>query len=69
MLVASRRKAHRGFSRTIVRGGGLKWTRGHKHPDPDDQYNCSQGRIIPIAAGSVVIRQVPVSQIAMAART
>jgi len=32
MLVASRRKAHRGFSRTIVRGGILKWTRGHKAP-------------------------------------
>ena len=47
MLVASRRKAHRGFSRTIVRGGGLRWTRGTGHPDPDDQYNCSQDRFIP----------------------
>src|SRR6476646_11793512 len=34
VLVASRRRAHRGFSRTIVRGGSFKWTRGTQPTRP-----------------------------------
>jgi hypothetical protein len=43
VLVASRRMAHRGFSRTIVRGGELMWTRGHK----PTQSGHSLQRLIP----------------------
>ena len=46
-LVASRRMAHRGFSQTIIRGGGLIWTRGTHPPGPDTPYNRPRSLIIP----------------------